>query len=310
MSNKLIDLISTIVDKRIKDLTITKEPAKVISVESGYKRAVVEFLSGSRFALLNKSGEKLAPGDSVWVEYRTMPASGYISMRNGEADPIGGGGGLILHNGIIVTADQSGVYASSSTQTQVVNVKNLERTYYGTRGELIVAQQNMASVQKSTSTVTIDGWTYEDWSVYSTALSSTIVLGGSTYTFTLVSSTDYDSQNYSYVRYEVLKDGQAIPWYGTGYNYIATNVPLRNYGSPAFLPIYGTIYAPDQSYTYGSVDLTLYGGLMYGTNFEIASCEVSGISRVGFGSQAEYNYAVNLTKHTSLPPSLSVGGGS
>ena len=64
MNNKLIELMTRIVDRRINESTQKREPASVISVDSAYKRAVVEFLSGSRFTLLNKTGEKLAPGDS------------------------------------------------------------------------------------------------------------------------------------------------------------------------------------------------------------------------------------------------------
>ena len=68
------------IDKRIGEKTLNREPATVISVDSAYKRAVVEFLNGSRFMLLNKTGEKLYVGDSVWVNYNKLPASGYIAM--------------------------------------------------------------------------------------------------------------------------------------------------------------------------------------------------------------------------------------
>ena len=76
MNNRLIDLMTRIADKRIGESIQKREPAYVVSVDSAYKRAIVEFLSGSRFTLLNKTGEKLSPGDSVWVEYKILPSDG------------------------------------------------------------------------------------------------------------------------------------------------------------------------------------------------------------------------------------------
>lgn len=83
MDNQLNNLIEKIIEKKLKEMQpMTREPAEVVSV--GGMKAVVRFLNGSEFELLNKSGEVLTAGDSVWVEYRTLPSAGYISMRNGE----------------------------------------------------------------------------------------------------------------------------------------------------------------------------------------------------------------------------------
>ena len=85
MDNQLLKLIEKIVETKLKEMQpMTREPAEVVSVDG--LKAVVRFLNGSEFELLNKSGEVLSEGDSVWVEYRTLPSAGYISMRNGEAE--------------------------------------------------------------------------------------------------------------------------------------------------------------------------------------------------------------------------------
>lgn len=84
MDNQLLKLIEKIVERKLKEMQpMTREPAQVVSADE--TKAVVRFLSGSEYELLNKTGEVLSAGDSVWVEYRTLPSSGYISMRNGEA---------------------------------------------------------------------------------------------------------------------------------------------------------------------------------------------------------------------------------
>lgn len=84
MDNQLNTLIEKIVERKLKEMQpMTREPAVVMSADE--TKAVVRFLSGSEYELLNKTGEVLSAGDSVWVEYRTLPSSGYISMRNGEA---------------------------------------------------------------------------------------------------------------------------------------------------------------------------------------------------------------------------------
>lgn len=86
MDNQLISLVEKIVEKKLKEMQpMTREPAVVLSSDSENGTALVRFLSGSEYELLNKTGEVLSEGDSVWVEYRTLPSAGYIAMRNGKA---------------------------------------------------------------------------------------------------------------------------------------------------------------------------------------------------------------------------------
>ena len=85
MDNQLISLIEKIVERKLKEMQpMTREPAVVVSSDSENGTAAVRFLSGSEYELLNKTGEVLSEGDSVWVEYRTLPSAGYIAMRNGR----------------------------------------------------------------------------------------------------------------------------------------------------------------------------------------------------------------------------------
>lgn len=314
MNNKLIDLMTRIVDRRINESTQKREPASVISVDSAYKRAVVEFLSGSRFTLLNKTGEKLAPGDSVWVEYRILPSDGFIAMRNGEADLIGGGGGLILRNGIVVTTDQSGVYAQQASSQQAINVTNLENTYYASANDSIVVQGNLVSSNKPTPQVQSGeyaGW--YDYSAYVPVMTDTIVLGGHTYTLRLT-QTYQDGRR----QYNVFDNGvqmQTGSYYSEQHNGLGFNPGTHSF-RVGFIPVYGAVYAPDSNHQYGYTQLSsiricwvtsdnyndgISGALTDSPN---QPSSYNTLLTQEIASPAEYDYAVNLTRHTSLPPSL------
>lgn len=313
MNNKLIDLMTRIVDRRINESTQKREPASVISVDSAYKRAVVEFLSGSRFTLLNKTGEKLAPGDSVWVEYRILPSDGFIAMRNGEADLIGGGGGLVLRNGIVVTADQSGVYAQQASSQQAINVRNLENTYYGSLNDPIIVQGNLMSSSKATPRIEsgdYQGW--YDYSAYAPILTDKLILNGDIYTLQFTQSSD------TYRIYNVYKNGVQMRtgrYYSTSHNTIMFIPGTHNY-RVCFVPVYSRLLSPDDTYNYGCAGLTSIAIQWFDGCFskldtigELTDAPGAGpssntLTTQEFASQAEYDYAVNLTRHTSLPPSL------
>lgn len=91
--------LKQLIDKRIDDKLgasqgIQRVPAKVLSVTEGYKRADVKLANGAIIKdMLNKTGEELDVGQGVYVEYMTLPSSGYIAMTTGECRPLGGGGG-------------------------------------------------------------------------------------------------------------------------------------------------------------------------------------------------------------------------
>lgn len=314
MSNKFLDIVSSMIDKRIKERTINREPATVISVDSAYKRAVVQFLNGSRFALLNKTGEKLYQGDSVWVEYNKLPAGGYIAIRNGEAEPLSGGGGLILRNGIVVTADQSGVYAQQASSQQAINVTNLENTYYASANDPIVVQGNLTSVYKSTpqdGTGEYAGW--YNYSAYVPVMTDTLILGGHTYTLRLT-QTYQDGRR----QYNVFDNGvqmQTGSYYGEQHNGLGFNPGTHSF-RVGFIPVYGVVYVPDSNHQYGYTQLSSIricwvtsdnyndGSLGALTDSPNQPSSYNTLLTQEIASQAEYDYAVNLTRHTSLPPSL------
>lgn len=115
MNNQIISLMDKYFDKKFKEKQIMqREAATVVSVSTGYKRAVVKLANGSSVELLNKTGEKLYDLDRVWIEYRTTPSSGYIAMRNGEADPIkeGGGSGIETGGNYFVTTEITAIYST------------------------------------------------------------------------------------------------------------------------------------------------------------------------------------------------------
>ena len=313
MSNKFLDIVSSMIDKRIKESTINREPATVISVDSTYKRAVVQFLNGSRFALLNKTGEKLYQGDSVWVEYNKLPAGGYIAIRNGEAEPLSGGGGLVLRNGIVVTADQSGVYAQQASSQQAINVRNLENTYYGSLNDPIIVQGNLMSSPKATPRIEsgdYQGW--YDYSAYAPILTDKLILNGDIYTLQLTQSSETNRT------YNVYKNGVQMrtgSYYSTSHNTISFIPGTHNY-RVCFVPVYNRLLSPDDTYNYGYAGLTSiaiqwFDGCFSTNNTigELTDAPGAGpssntLTTQEFASQAEYDYAVNLTTHTSLPPSL------
>lgn len=320
------------IDKRIGEKTLNREPATVISVDSAYKRAVVEFLNGSRFMLLNKTGEKLYVGDSVWVNYNKLPASGYIAMRNGEADPLGGGaGGLILHNSIVVTADQSGVYAGISSSDQIINVHNNEKYYYSKReyenlyNTPIIVQKYpyWPQITGTLPTVTEGDFTYTVFSAEYIDLFRSIFRTQDTYygyTWELVFASDNPTTNKSRVQWKVKRDSADIANAGQN-NVIYVETPYQDYGSPMFYIAYGRFHGPDSTHICGYADLIVGGALTYpGINggYKVLSrvtvadpgSRYGNIGIQDFESQAEYDYAVGLTKYTSLPPSLDIGDSS
>jgi len=86
--NKLNELVSKLASERISQMQpVKRESAVVLSTDSLQRKAKVRLTGGTEHELLNKSGETLTPGESVWIEYRTLPSSGYIALRSGEPVP-------------------------------------------------------------------------------------------------------------------------------------------------------------------------------------------------------------------------------
>lgn len=86
--NKLNELVSKLASERISQMQpVKRESAVVLSVDSLQQKARVRLTGGTEHELLNKSSETLTEGDSVLIEYRTLPSSGYIALRSREPVP-------------------------------------------------------------------------------------------------------------------------------------------------------------------------------------------------------------------------------
>jgi hypothetical protein len=127
---ELID--KRVADKLEKEQSIKRVPAKVLSETADYKRADVELSNGMiQKNMLNKSNEVLDVGQGVYVEYMTMPSSGYIAMTTGECRPLGGGEpsvGIQIDNAAIITpvqaskfiTDEEVIYADEEEIAKIV----------------------------------------------------------------------------------------------------------------------------------------------------------------------------------------------
>lgn len=95
MSNGLVDLMQLYAEQNAKnDNSIKCVAGKIVAVTDDMFRANIELGQGQVVKdMMNKSGERLKVGDTVWIEYFTYPSSGWIARRNGEPKPMGGGGG-------------------------------------------------------------------------------------------------------------------------------------------------------------------------------------------------------------------------
>ena len=129
---ELID--KRVADKLEKEQSIKRVPAKVLSVTADYKRADVELSNGMiQKNMLNKSNEVLDIGQGVYVEYMTMPSSGYIAMTTGECRPLGGGEpsvGIQIDNAAIITPVQASRFITDE-EIIYVDEEEIAKIVYG-----------------------------------------------------------------------------------------------------------------------------------------------------------------------------------
>jgi hypothetical protein len=129
---ELID--KRVADKLEKEQSIKRVPAKVLSVTADYKRADVELSNGMiQKNMLNKSNEVLDVGQGVYVEYMTMPSSGYIAMATGECRPLGGGEpsmGIQIDNAAIITPVQASKFITDE-EVIYVDEEEIAKIVYG-----------------------------------------------------------------------------------------------------------------------------------------------------------------------------------
>lgn len=138
--SELNKVIENSKEKR-KDYTF----GKVLSCNSDTGKAVV-YLPEYKMqkVMMNKSGEILEPGDSVWIHcHGGGIASGYIAIRNGVPKPMGGGGGFAINNAVVMTEGQADTYAPNGEIINV-DVNNRLTTKYSNFENKFIIQGNVA----------------------------------------------------------------------------------------------------------------------------------------------------------------------
>ena len=85
MTSLAVRLAQFLKGKDFPDNTIKVDSGKIDSLDSGQNAAFVAIGEKSKIRALNKTGEKLAVGDTVWVAYIKSLSNAVILLRNGNA---------------------------------------------------------------------------------------------------------------------------------------------------------------------------------------------------------------------------------
>ena len=141
--SKLTDIIRREIDARAGGVQLT--PATVISVQADFLRADVKLIENGAIikGMLNQSGNKLTVGQSVKIAYQTLPSAGWIAFTNGEADPIGGGGGGIQVESAAILSSAT-VEDFVITQETMIDYSPATKVLYGAAPAFIICQENYA----------------------------------------------------------------------------------------------------------------------------------------------------------------------
>lgn len=150
----LTELIDRRVDQKIDNKQLIKRvPAKLLSVTADYLRADVELSNGTIIkGMLNKTGEKLTEGQSVYVEYMTLPSSGWLAMTTGECRPLGGGGtpAAEVENAAVVTTNPDDYMV---TEELMLDISPETMLYYGNMPAFVIIQGHYCLLSPSTNYV-------------------------------------------------------------------------------------------------------------------------------------------------------------
>ena len=121
--------------------------ATVVNVTTDYSYATVKIIgnNGTIIKLINKTGEKLFIGDSVRVYYSTNLSCGWIAMRNGKPEPLGGTN-LEIENAAVVPVVDPSKYLSNSTVFNV-DVNNQIKCCYGDQRNRIIIDKCLTPVK-------------------------------------------------------------------------------------------------------------------------------------------------------------------
>ena len=143
------NLINSSINSKNKSKTdgVQIRKAKVISVDDDYSYATVKLFgdSGQTLRLINKTGEKLHTGDGVRIEFSTDITCGWIAMRNGKPEPLGGTN-LEIENAAVVPVVDPSKYLSNSTVFNV-DVNNQIKCCYGDQRNRIIIDKCLTPVK-------------------------------------------------------------------------------------------------------------------------------------------------------------------
>ena len=214
MSNGLLDVMKYCADEKVKSANIPHYVSGVItSVSEDMFRADIKLEQDQVLKnMLNKSGEELEVGDTVWVEYFTYPSSGWIARRNGKPKPMGGGGSATtVENATIL--DNSNFHDYNIVERMDIAVTPAVNLYYGNLPNFVCVQGNFMLYLAAAAGTVIDydnGYIIdEDSTLYGRILANkdkfgcqigTDTFGG--FLHTQATGKNYPSV-YSYVRLEI-----------------------------------------------------------------------------------------------------------
>ena len=136
----LNDLVrSNATDVNRKSTNVVKDiQAVVMNVDEDYSYATVKLVGNNEtvITLVNKTGEKLSIGDGVRVYYNTDISCGWIGMRNGKPEPIGGGNLTIDSAAVIPTSAEKSYLKDAEVFN--IDVKNHIKVAYGDRRNRVI----------------------------------------------------------------------------------------------------------------------------------------------------------------------------
>lgn len=92
---------------------------------TNYGKAVVS-IGGKSLTLINKSGELLATGDNVWIHYWNSLTDGYIALRCGEPNNLGG---FKIESAAVINDSISDVYTVSGDVINIDTTNRLKTSY-------------------------------------------------------------------------------------------------------------------------------------------------------------------------------------
>lgn len=276
-------------------------------------KAIVNVMN-RKLTLLNKTGENLEVDDVVWVHYWDSIANGYIALRNGLPNSRAEGS-MQINTAVVMTETQAQPLTVADT---VINVdyQNHLTAKYGNPRNSIIASELPVYVSNFTSTTTIAEMFDEMAEIPVSILSVERHIDLIDYHFYSVINGTFDTTADSWGLTSIVIETYPNSG-GTGYDatyyYCGTQMYDENGNAKTvkkfedlglcFISNQYVGGAPNTDYPYGYAICRVINVGKYLDNGELKTV-ISRISsstiKIPFGSQAEYDYAVNVQTRSSL----------